>query len=139
LKAKDLRRNSKGKPRKESTMKKLLVFLLLLNFVTTLSVGYIIYDEASNKKPTIIEIEAPIEADIEELISIDKEFKTNVYKGLSRLMYGQNMINLRLFALHHYVKPHDEGFIEGCPECEIEKQNILQEENESVTLNAEVL
>ena len=115
-------------------MKKLLVFLLLLNFVTTLSVGYIIYEEASNKKPTIIEVEAPINGDIEELMTGDKEFKTNVYNGLSRVIYGQNMINLRLFALHHYIKPHDEGFIKGCPECEIEKQKILQEDKESVTL-----
>ena len=41
-------------------MKKLLIFLLLLNFVTTLSVGYIVYEKASNKKPTIIEVETPL-------------------------------------------------------------------------------
>ena len=116
------------------TMKsKLFIFLLLLNFITTLSVGYIIYDETSNKKPTIIEIEPPIGGDIDELLAVDKEFKTNVYNGMGRLIYGQNMINLRLFALHHYIKPHDEGFIEGCPECELEKQKILQEDKESVT------
>ena len=111
---------------------KLFIFLLLLNFITTLSVGYIIYDEASNKKPTIIEIEPPINGDIDELLSVDKEFKTNVYNGMGRLIYGQNMINLRLFALHHYIKPHSQ-FIEGCPECEIEKQKILKEDKESVT------
>ena len=114
-------------------MKKLLVFLLLLNFVTTLSVGYIIYEKASNKKPTIIEVEAPITGDIEELMTGNREFKTNVYNGLSRIIYGQNMINLRLFALNHYIKPHGDKFIEGCPECEIEKQKILQEDKESVT------
>ena len=113
---------------------KLFIFLLLLNFITTLSVGYIIYDEASNKKPTIIEIEPPIEGDIDDLLSVDKEFKKHVYEGMTRLIYGQNMINLRLFALHHYIKPHDEGFIKGCPECELEKQKILQEDKESVTL-----
>ena len=115
-------------------MKKIFVFLLLLNFITTLSVGYIIYDESSNKKATIIELEPPIQGDIDELLAVDKEFKKNVYNGLSRVIYGQNMINLRLFALHHYIKPHGETFIEGCPECEIEKQKILQEDKESVTL-----
>jgi hypothetical protein len=114
-------------------MKKIFVFLLLLNFITTLSVGYVIYDENSRKKATIIEIEPPINGDIDELLSVDKEFKKHVYEGMTRLIYGQNMINLRLFALHHYIKPHSQ-FIEGCPECEIEKQKILQEEKESVTL-----
>ena len=114
-------------------MKNLLIFLLLLNFITTLSVGYIVYEKASNKKPTIIEVETPLNGDIEELMAGDKEFKTNVYNGMGRIIYGQNMINLRLFALHHYIKPHGEAFIEGCPECEIEKQKILQEDKESVT------
>ena len=68
-------------------MKKLLVFLLLLNFVTTLSVGYIIYEDNSSKQPTIIEIEPPIGGDIDELLAVDKEFKTNVYNGMGRLIY----------------------------------------------------
>ena len=108
-------------------MKKLLIFLLLLNFITTLSVGYIIYEDNSNKKATIIEIKSPIQGDI------DKEFKNHVYEGMSRLLYGQNMINLRLFALHHYIQPHNEEFIEGCPECEMERQRILQSDKENVT------
>lgn len=115
-------------------MKKLLVFLLLLNFVTTLSVGYVIYEDNSNKKTTIVEIEPPINGDIDELLSVDKEFKKHVYEGMTRILYGQNMINLRLFALHHYIKPHDDQFIEGCPECEMEKQKIIQEDKESVTV-----
>jgi hypothetical protein len=53
---------------------------------------------------------------------------------MARLLYGQNIINLRLFALHHYAKPHDGEFIEGCPECEIEKQKALQEKSDSITL-----
>jgi len=104
----------------------------LLNFVTTLSVGYIIYEDNSNKKTTIVEIEPPIQGDIDELLSVDKEFKSNVYQGMGRLLMGQQMNTLRLFALHHYLKPHVE-FIENCPECEIEKQKILQEDKESVT------
>ena len=118
-------------------MRKLLIFLLLLNFITTLSVGYIIYDETNNKKATIIEIEPPIEGDIDELVSVDREFRTNVYKGISRLMYGQNMINLRMLSLHHFVKPHADEFYEDCPECQLEKQKILEEEKENVTLNME--
>ena len=114
-------------------MKKLLIFLLLLNFITTLSVGYIVYEEASSKKTAIVEIEPPIKGDIDQLISVDKEFKSNVYEGMGRLLMGQQMNTLRLFALHHYLKPHTE-FIKGCPECEIEKQKILQENKESVTL-----
>ena len=118
-------------------MKKLLIFLLLLNFVTTLSVGYIIYDKTSNKKPTIIEIEPPIKGDIDELVAVDKEFRKNVYEGMSRLMYGQNMINLRLLSLHHFVKPHTDEFYENCPECKLERQQILEEDKESVTSNTE--
>tara|TARA_Y100000310_G_C20117677_1_gene550017 strand:- start:135 stop:494 length:360 start_codon:yes stop_codon:yes gene_type:complete len=115
-------------------MKKIFVFLLLLNFITTLSVGYVVYEKASSKKATIIELEPPIQGDIDELLAVDKEFKKNVYEGMARLMYGQNMINLRLFALHHYIKPHGASFIEGCPECELEKQKIIEEEKESITL-----
>ena len=117
---------------KDKTMKKIFTLLLLLNLISTLSVGYIIYEETSSKKSSIIEIESPVTGDIEELLNGDKEFKSNVYQGMGRLLMGQQMNTLRLFALHHYLKPHVE-FIENCPECEIEKQKILQEDKESVT------
>jgi len=116
---------------------KLFIFLLLLNLVTTLSVGYIIYKENINKKPTIIEIEPPINGDIEELVAGDKEFKTNVYNGLSRVIYGQNMINLRMLSLHHFMKPHADEFYENCPECQLERQQILKEEKDGFTSNVE--
>ncbi len=97
-----------------------------------MSVGYINYEASTNKKPTILEVEAPFTGDIEELMAGDKEFKSNVYEGMGRLLMGQQMNTLRLFALHHYLKPHVE-FIKGCPECEIERQKILEEDKESVT------
>lgn len=113
-------------------MKKLIIFLLLLNFLSTVSVGYINYEASTSKKPTLLEIEKPITGDIEELMAGDREFKENVYNGLTQLIMEQKMNTMRMFALHHFLKPHVE-FREGCPECEIEKQKILEEEKESVT------
>ena len=112
---------------------KIITFLLLLNFVATISVGYIIYkdnaDQANklaqqliNKKPTVIEIEAPNKG-------YDEEFQKNVYQGMSRLMMGQNLINLRMLSLHHFVKPHDDEFYEHCPECQLEKESIINEDS----------
>ncbi len=101
---------------------KIITFLLLLNFVTTISVGYIIYKENANKKPTVIEIEAPNKG-------YDEEFQKNVYQGMSRLMMGQNLINLRMLSLHHFVKPHDDEFYEHCPECQLEKESIINEDS----------
>jgi hypothetical protein len=115
-------------------MQKLFIYLLLLNFITTLLVGYVIYEDNFNKKAVVVEIESPIRGDVDKLIAIDKEFKKHTYEGMARLLYGQNIINLRLIALHHYAKPHDGEFIEGCPECEIEKQKALQEKSDSITL-----
>jgi hypothetical protein len=113
-------------------MKKLIIFLLLLNFLSTVSVGYINYEANTSKKPTLLEIEKPITGDIEELMAGDREFKQDVYNGLTQLIMEQKMNTLRMFALHHFLKPHVE-FKEGCPECEMEKQKILEEEKESVT------
>ena len=112
-------------------MKRLIVFLLLLNFITTLAVGYTIYTDNSKKKPYIIEIESPTEGD-------DEQFKEDIYKGMSRLMMGQNYLNLRLLSLHHFVKPHVDEFYEHCPECQLEKKKILKEEigNMTFTLGA---
>ena len=113
-------------------MKKTLVFLLLLNFIATVSIGYINYEANTSKKPTLLEIEKPITGDIEELMAGDREFKKDVYNGLSQLIMEQRMNTLRMFALPHFLKPHVE-FKKGCPECEMEKQKILEEEKESVT------
>ena len=113
-------------------MKKTLVFLLLLNFIATVSIGYINYEANTSKQPTLLEKEKPITGDIEELMAGDREFKKDVYNGLSQLIMEQRMNTLRMFALHHFLKPHVE-FKKGCPECEMEKQKILEEEKESVT------
>ena len=109
-------------------MKRLFVFLLLLNFITTLTVGYTIYTTNTKRKPYVIEIESPSEGD-------DEQFKEDVHKGISRLMMGQNYLNLRLLSLHHFVKPHADQFYEHCPECQIEKHKILEEEKDNMTFN----
>ena len=115
--------------------KKLLIFLLLANLATTATVGYTIYANTSNKKPYVVEIETPVE---------DEEFKQNVYKALGMIMSGQSQLaanqeglNMALYRVHHFVKPHAE-LHPNCPECEEDKQKILEEEKGSVTFTAEV-
>lgn len=110
--------------------KKLLIFLLLANLATTAAVGYTFYTKTPNKKPYVIEIETPVE---------DETFKENVYEALGMLMSGQSQlvvnqegINMALYRVHHFVKPHAE-LHPNCPECEIDKQKILEEEKGSVT------
>ena len=112
--------------------RKLTFFLLLANVVTMLSVGYVVYT-SSQKKPQFVEIEVPVE---------DKEFQANMYKGMSMLMTGQSQLasnqedlNMSIFRVHHFVEPHANTFYKDCPECQMERQNILEDEKESVTLN----
>jgi len=111
-------------------MKKVIVFLLLLNFTATIAVGYTIYKNNS-KKPYEINIESPSKIE-------DEQFKANVYEGMNRLMMGQNMINLRMLSLHHFMKPHADEFYENCPECQLERQQILKEEKDDITFSAGV-
>jgi len=111
-------------------MKKVIVFLLLLNFTATIAVGYTIYKNNS-KKPYEINIESPSKIE-------DEQFKANVYEGMNRLMMGQNMINLRMLSLHHFAKPHGEDFYEHCPECQLEQQKILEEQKNNITFSAGV-
>ena len=110
---------------------RLIVFLLILNLITTLAVGYTLYTNVS--KEYNIVVETPEE---------DKEFKENVYQGLSMLMTGQSQLvvnqqdlNMGMLRVHHFVEPHSDKFYKECPECEKEKQRILEEEKENVTLN----
>ena len=109
--------------------KKLLIFLLLANFAATASIGYTVYKN-SQRKPYLLEIETPVE---------DEAFKENVYKALGMIMSGQSQlaanqegINMAIYRIHHFVSPHVE-LHPNCPECEAEKQKILQEDKESVT------
>ena len=99
------------------------------NIITTLSVGYTVYKNFPEGKQYKIEVENPQ----------NKKFEENVYKAMGMLMQGQSQLvqnqqqlSLAVFRVHHFVKPHDE-FMEGCPECELEKQEILSEEQESIT------
>jgi len=111
---------------------KLIVFLLLLNLVTTLVVGYTVYTNVSKEYNITVEASSFPEGpeDFE-----DKEFETNVYNALSNLMMGQNYLNTGLLRIHHYVEPHAGKFYENCPECELEKQQILKEEKDGFTSN----
>ena len=109
-------------------MKKLIVSLLLLNFIATISVGYTIYD--SNLKPYQISIENPNTKE-------DEKFKEEVYRGLGRLMYGQNMMNLRMLSLHHFVKPHGNDIYEHCPECQLEHPEIIEDQKNNITSSKE--
>lgn len=116
----------------ETVKSKCIIFLLLLNFITTISVGYCIY--AKRPEPVIVNAESS-EKEKQE----NQKFKDNVYQALgfvmsgqSQLVENQNSLNIAIYRVHHFAKPHAE-FHPSCPECEIDKQNILDEENENVT------
>jgi Zn finger protein HypA/HybF involved in hydrogenase expression len=110
---------------------KLITFLLLLNFVTTLTVGYTIYTNNSHSHDL-------------EIGEDYKKFKENVYQGLGLLMSGQSQLslnqdrlNIDILRIHHFVRPHADEFYENCPECQLERQKILQEENGNITSSLE--
>ena len=118
-------------------MKKLIVFLLLLNFVTTLVVGYTIYTDNAKKKPYVIQIESPTKGD-------DEKFKENMYKALGMIMSGQSQLatnqgrlSTDILRVHHFVEPHTDEFYENCPECQSERQEILEEEKDNMAFNSE--
>ena len=58
---------------------KIIVFLLLLNFITTLTVGYTLYTDNSD-------------AGFAEVKEDYAKFKSNMYQGLSILMSGQSQL-----------------------------------------------
>ena len=111
--------------------KKLVIFLLSANIITTMAVGYTLYKNFPQGKEYKIALDNPE----------NKEFEENVYKGMSMLMQGQSQLvvnqqqlSYAIYRVHHFAKPHVE-FQENCPECEAEKQRILTEEKGSVTKN----
>jgi len=111
---------------------KLIVFLLLLNLVTTLVVGYTVYTNVSKEYNITVEASSlPEDSEDPE----DKQFKIDMYNGLSNLMLGQNYLNVGLLRIHHYAEPHADKFYENCPDCELEKQRILKEEKDGFTSN----
>ena len=119
----------------ESTSSKIVIFLLVINLFTTLAVGYTVYTNVSQEYN--ISVETPPQ---------DKEFQENMYNGLSMLMAGQSQLvvnqqdlNVGTLRVHHYVEPHADQFYENCPECKLERQQILEEEKESVTSDTEGL
>ena len=114
--------------------KKLLIFLLSANFIATTLIGYTVYTN-SQRKPYVLEIETPVE---------DEKFKENVYKamgmimsGQSQLVQNQNSLNMAIYRIHHFAKPHAE-LHPNCPECKEDQQKILEEENRSVTFTTGV-
>ena len=108
---------------------RIIIFLLLLNLVTTLVVGYTVYTNVS--KEYTITVETSPE---------DEKFKENIYRGLSMLMSGQsqlvinqNDLNVGILRVHHFAEPHTDKFYDACPECQKEKQRILEEEKDNIT------
>ena len=106
-------------------MNKLITFLLLLNLVTTLAVGYTVYTNVSKDYDAVE----------------DKKFKENMYQGMSMIMSGQSQVainqqdlNMGILRVHHFVAPHSDRFYEACPECQKEKKEILEGEKDNITL-----
>jgi hypothetical protein len=106
-------------------MKKLIIVLLLLNFAATSTVGYMFYEESQREIELTIKI-----PDLDE----QRAFRQNVYQGLVRGLENQRLNFLRLLALHHFLKPHENGEYEDCPEC----QRYLEKNKDNITSNAEV-
>lgn len=110
---------------------RIIIFLLLLNLVTTLVVGYTVYTNIPKKDTATV--------------TENEKFKENMYSGLSMLMSGQsqlfinqNDLNVGILRVHHFVAPHVDKFYDECPECQKEKQRILEEEKDNITFNMEV-
>ena len=99
---------------------KLIIFLLLLNLIATSTVCYTLYTNDSETR-------------FSEAKGDYEKFKSNMYEGMSRLMMGQNMINLRMLSLHHFVKPHGEDFYENCPECQLGHPEKLEKMRNNIT------
>jgi len=111
---------------------KIIVFLLLLNFITTLTVGYTLYTDNSD-------------AGFVEVKEDYAKFKSNMYQGLSILMSGQSQLaanqqrlNIDILRIHHFVEPHGETFYESCPECQLEHPERLEEMKNNITSSEEV-
>ena len=120
----------------ETVKSRCMIFLLLLNLITTVAVGYCIY--AKTPEPIIVNAESS-EKEKQE----NQKFKDNVYQALgfvmsgqSQLVENQNSLNMAIYRIHHFAKPHAE-FHPSCPECEAEKQRILEENERSVIITGE--
>jgi len=110
---------------------KLIIFLLLLNFMATLVVGYTLY--TNDPEPRILKIQQD-----------NEKFKANIYQGLGLLMSGQSQLsvnqdrlNIYMLRIHHFIEPHADKFYENCPECQLELQKTLREEKDNITSNLE--
>jgi hypothetical protein len=73
---------------------------------------------------------------IEPNIDGEDRFRKNVYQGMSLLMQGQSQLiinqevsDVSLLRVHHFVEPHADKFYKNCPECQKEKKEILEENN----------
>ena len=103
-------------------MKKLIIALLLLNFVATLTVGYMFYEKSQQDIELTIEV-----PDLEE----QREFRKNGYQGMVRVLENQRLNFLRILSLHHFLEPHENGEYESCPEC----KRYLQENQDKIISN----
>ncbi len=113
--------------------KKIALFLLLLNLVAVLVIGYKINKHLSFQEDAlklIINMEIKLKED-------DEKFRANMHKGLglimsgqSRLVVNQELLNVGILRVHHFSEPHDEKFYPACPECQKEKGIIPPEEDD---------
>jgi|TARA_R110000824_G_scaffold67972_1_gene176047 hypothetical protein len=103
-------------------MRKLIIALLLLNFVATLTVGYMFYEKSQQDIELTIEV-----PDLKE----QREFRKNGYQGMVRVLENQRLNFLRILSLHHFLEPHENGEYESCPEC----QKHLQENQDKIISN----
>ena len=112
---------------------KTIMFLLLFNTIVILTVGYRI-NKNFTREVSVIKKALTIEPNI--IDSEEKNFRKNVYQGISLLMQGQSQLTINQGALdksvlrvHHFAEPHADKFYQNCPECQKEKKEILKEAN----------
>ena len=113
--------------------KKMALSLLLLNLLAVLLIGHRVNKHLSFQEEsleTIINMELKLKED-------DEKFRANMYKGLGLIMSGQSrtavnqqMLDMGLLRIHHFVEPHGKKLYPACPECQKEKGIILPEEDD---------
>ena len=103
---------------------KIIILLLSLNFITTMVVGYVIHSGMSTEVSHIKKA-LTLESTFED--PTDKKFRADVYKGFGRLMMGQSIMGVGQLRIHHFAEPHADKFYSNCPECQLERDEIIKE------------
>ena len=101
-------------------------------FGVFVSVGY----ETSGLREEIFAIKKDLgEAKRETQAVKDEElkFKTDLYNGMATLMQGQHNLASAQLRIHHFAEPHSDKFYPNCYECQKERQEILDEDKDSIT------